>query len=52
MKCNCEGCKHEIEICYDYQMKGYDAGLEFEKCGQEIHCFVFVINKNGKFIIK
>ena len=49
----CKGCEWEMFECYDWQSKGYDAGLEFEKLddGAE-HCFVFVLDKNGEFIIK
>jgi len=53
MSCDCMGCQYEIMECYDWQKRGYDAGLEFnshKKYGD--HCFVFVLDKNGEFIIE
>lgn len=44
---NCKGCQHEKEECYDFQRRGYDAGLEF----REGHVFFFVLDKDGDFII-
>jgi len=44
----CEGCQWEAMECYEWQSRGYDAGLEFYKN----HCSVFVLDKNGEFIIK
>jgi len=29
MSCDCMGCQYEIMGCYDWQKRGYDAGLEF-----------------------
>ena len=49
----CEGCEFEMIECYDWQSNGYDAGLQFEKWyGGIEHCFVFVLDKNGEFIIE
>ena len=44
----CWGCSGEIHECFEYQEAGYDAGLEF----YDDHCFFFVLDKRGKFIIK
>lgn len=43
----CEGCREEMEDCYEYQQQGYDAGLEYKNG----HCFLFVFDKKGKMII-
>lgn len=43
----CEGCQEEMETCYEWQSKGYDAGLRWN-CGC---CFVFVLDKKGERII-
>jgi len=48
MKKECEGCQIEMYECYLWQSKGYDAGLDWE----EGHCFVFVLDKDGGFIIE
>lgn len=48
MKDDCRGCQEEMFECYDWQSHGYDAGLEFD----DGHCFVFVLDINGKFIIE
>ena len=49
----CNGCEEEMMECYEWQSKGYDAGLDwsetFELEGS--HCFVFVLDKKGEFII-
>jgi len=43
----CEGCLEEMQECYEWQSKGFDAGLyEYEG-----HLFVFVLDERGKFII-
>ena len=44
----CEGCKDEMEECFMWQSNGFDAGLTWK----EGHCFVFVLDKNGEFIIE
>ncbi len=45
----CEGCEEEMEECYYWQSKGYDAGLDWNSEGT--HCFVFVFDKKGKLIV-
>lgn len=45
---NCRGCQWEIFECYEWQRAGFDAGLDWYKG----HCFVFVLDKNGEFIIE
>jgi len=45
--CECIGCQWEFIECYKWQDAGYDAGLEFD--GK--HCFFFVLDKYGKFIV-
>lgn len=50
---NCLGCKYELEECYKWQSKGFDAGLDWAEaweCDGE-HCFVFVLDKKGELII-
>ena len=47
---NCRGCQEEMAEAYEWQERGYDAGLE--GMGERKHCSVFVIDKNGKFIIE
>ena len=44
----CSGCKIEFEEAWKYQEKGFDVGLEFVN----EHLKFFVINKNGKVIVK
>jgi len=48
----CPGCEHEMEECYSWQSKGYDAGLDFGDKLYEGHCFLFVLDKEGSFIIE
>jgi len=52
----CEGCKCEMEEAFYWQEKGYDAGLDwyydFLFGNGELHCFVFVLDKRGNFIIR
>ncbi len=47
MKNKCDGCGEEIEICYQYQRRGYDAGLDWEGG----HCFVFVFDEKGRLVV-
>ena len=42
------GCEDEILECYEWQSKGYDAGLEF----YPEHISFFVLDKEGRFIIE
>jgi len=44
----CEGCLLEMYDCYHWQSKGFDAGLDWEQG----HCFLFVLNEKGEFIIE
>jgi hypothetical protein len=50
----CEGCQAEMEECYEWQSKGFDAGLRWDEESKthDEHCFVFVLNKKGEFIIE
>jgi hypothetical protein len=49
----CEGCECEMDECYLWQTLGYDAGLDWEKYEQgEEHCKLFVLNKEGEFIVR
>lgn len=50
----CKGCEEEMKECYEWQSKGYDAGLDWIEGvnSTNAHCFVFVIDKNGEFIVK
>ena len=55
MKEKCEGCQIEMEECYYWQSKGFDAGLNFSKgygIDNKIHCLVFVLDEKGEFIIE
>lgn len=49
----CEGCLFEMEECYRWQQLGFDAGLDFSEDPEtgEKHCFVFVLKKNGEYMI-
>jgi len=49
----CPGCEEEMEECYLWQSKGYDAGLQWVESSDiyKKHCFLFVLNKKGGFII-
>ena len=53
MKKECQGCEAEMFECYRWQSRGYDAGLRWFKdtFRDEIHCGVFVLDKNGKRIV-
>jgi len=42
----CEGCEIEMNECYKWQSKGYDAGLDWN----EGHCYVFVFDK-GRLVM-
>ena len=48
----CPSCEEEMEECYKWQKKGYDAGLDFGVNLSRGHCFLFVLDKNGGFIIE
>jgi len=45
---NCRGCDEEKRICYEYQKRGFNAGLTWHKG----HCFVFVLDKKGRLILE
>ena len=45
----CDGCEQEVFECYNYQKQGYNSGLKFDN---DEHLSFFVIDKNGKFIVK
>ena len=51
---HCEGCQFEMYEAYLYQKNGFDAGLNWatDKRNGKEHCFVFVLDKNGEFIIE
>ena len=44
---DCLGCIEEVYECYLWQSRGYDAGLDW----LEEHCFVFVMDEKGRFVI-
>ena len=46
-ECKCEGCQCELWECYDWQRKGYAAGLEFK----DNHLFFYVLDHDGEFIV-
>jgi len=47
---DCDDCWHEMQECHEWQERGYDAGLDW--CNDLTHCFVFVLDKKGRFIIE
>lgn len=48
---DCDGCFDEMLECFEWQQKGYDAGLEIGVGISKGHCFVFVLNKDGENIV-
>ncbi len=50
---HCEGCETDMWECYEWQQKGYDAGLDWymDWKAKQQHAFVFVLGKSGGFLV-